>query len=403
MLEQFYRISNATGINMTIQPDGSILLAACKISVQNKGLDIEKKTSKHPSIESLKKEIDLNTPIALNICGKGILYKQSSKIEELSPNTFSQLLPNANQDDFYIQHFITGEQSFVSIIRKAEADKWIHQLTEAGFKILALSLGPFAVNAIIPQLNIYGEELVFDTHHIQRDEQGHWIKYQSEPGAKAIYPIKVETEAINEEILLPYAAAFQLVMGNQIQSVQADHAGLQKAFNHTQSNKKLQAYGGIILAVTFLLLLINFLVLTQLAASNTSLSIQLSGFTESSHNLKATEDSVKAKEALLQSLGWDGGLNKATFIDQLAANLPKEITWNELQINPPDQVGTDLQKKPVFKDRQIKLMGESANILPVNEWMARMKTKAWVKDIQLESYTFNTETNTGQFILTITY
>jgi len=39
----------------------------------------------------------------------------------------------------------------------------------------------------------------------------------------------------------------------------------------------------------------------------------------------------------------------------------------------------------------------------VNEWMARIKTKHWAKDVQLENYSFNNELNTGQFIVNITY
>jgi Tfp pilus assembly protein PilN len=53
--------------------------------------------------------------------------------------------------------------------------------------------------------------------------------------------------------------------------------------------------------------------------------------------------------------------------------------------------------------QKIEVKGISPQIIPVNEWIARIKTRRWVKGVQLESYTYNNELNTGQFILTITY
>jgi hypothetical protein len=41
--------------------------------------------------------------------------------------------------------------------------------------------------------------------------------------------------------------------------------------------------------------------------------------------------------------------------------------------------------------------GKSERIIPVNEWIARVKTQKWVKNVQLDSYTFSNELNTGQF------
>jgi Tfp pilus assembly protein PilN len=119
--------------------------------------------------------------------------------------------------------------------------------------------------------------------------------------------------------------------------------------------------------------------------------------------VKGIEDQIKAKEQKLKALGWDGGINKAILIDQLAASLPQEITWKAIEVNPVDVSGSRIQRLVMFKDGQIKVTGLSQQIIPVNEWMARVKILKWVKSVQLENFGLNQELNTGQFTINITY
>jgi len=72
-------------------------------------------------------------------------------------------------------------------------------------------------------------------------------------------------------------------------------------------------------------------------------------------------------------------------------------------VNPVDITGSRIQKAIVFSDRKIVITGYSEKIIPVNEWMARIKTKTWVKNIQLENFTYNNELNTDQFTISINY
>ena len=69
-------------------------------------------------------------------------------------------------EDFYLQNFVSGDSSFVSLIRQKDANQWIDKLNALGFTTLMLSLGPFPVQQILQQLNLYGEEVVFDGHQI---------------------------------------------------------------------------------------------------------------------------------------------------------------------------------------------------------------------------------------------
>ncbi len=402
MLEQYYRINQATGISIQIGTSGDLKIHACGLSVEKNKLTFDQKITDIASIEVLQKHFDIKL-VALNLTGKGILQKQTDLIQTIDQHNFNSIFPNANIDDFYVQNFRSGKRSFISIIRKSEANKWLQALKENGYIPLSLSLGPFSVQNIIPQLNSYDNRLVFDGNTIERHEDGDWLSWNYDGQVKAPFPIKVESEKIDEQLILAYAAAFQLILSDKVDSVVADVPELQQGWNEVITGKRLRVYGGLILAMFFILLLINFVVFSGLKQSNDQLAARVSRTEQSSVNIQSVNEQVTQKEALLDLLGWDGGVNKTALVDQVASLMPGEITLDEMTVNPVDVAKSRVQKILSFSNRQIEIRGFAQNIIPVNEWIARIKTKPWVKDIQLANYTFNNEKNTGEFLITIKY
>ena len=403
MLENYYRINQAAGISIYFGQDGAVLISACNITAKDNRLDIDKKVPELYTVEELKPHFAAKTFVALNLSGKGILQKQIEKTDEIHTGNFSQILPNANFEDFYIQNFVSGSQSFISVIRKAEADKWIDQLKDQGYSPLSLSLGPFPVQNIISQLNIYGNEVLFDGHLIERDDELQWTGYRYDPTALSPFVLKIESEVINEKLLIPYAAAFQLVLASNLDAIQAQVPSLAVEFQKKLVDNKLKVSGFGVLAFLFVLLLVNFFLFSWLNSANNKLTGQVSRSAQSTTDIQQVNDQVQQKEALLKTLGWESDMNKSTLIDQLASLLPPEITWKEAAVDPIDLSASRVQKAVVFFDRKIRITGTAEKIIPVNEWIARIKTKTWVKNVQMDSYTFNSELNTGQFIILIDY
>lgn len=403
MLRAHYRIGQAAGISINLQANGKMAIHACSVVVKDNKLDIDKKFTDLENINDLKKYLPQKTLVSINLFGKGILQKQVDRLDEINANTFAQILPNGNPEDFYIQNFVSGESSFVSIIRKAEADKWIDAVKNLRFTPLSFSLGPFPVQQVIEQLNFYDDDIVFDGHVIKRNASNEWIGYNFAAGLVAGFPLKVSTEGINENLILPYAAAFQLALSPDIELIHADVGSLQAQLDKELDNKKLRVKGFLVLVAFFVLLLINFIAFSWLTATNDELSEQLSVSAKSVNDMEGITEEIKTKEALLKTLGWDDGLNKAALIDQLASLLPDDIRLLEMGLNPIDGAATRTQRSISFYDRTIRLVGSSQSILPVNEWMARIKTLQWVKTTQMESYVFNSELGSGQFTITLTY
>lgn len=400
-LDPYYRISKVAGLSIQLANEGQ-LISLCAVEAGGNQLDITKKLTDLTALSQLKEYLPAKTVISLNLSGKGVLQRRIDKTELIDAGVFSNILPNAKPEDFYIQNFISGEYSFVSVIRKSEADRWIGQLKDLSYQPLLLSLGVFPVEQIMPQLNIYETETVIAGQQIERNEKGEWLDTQP-TGNEPQYTFKLGAEKIDQRLLIPYAAAFQLVMVNQLDAVAADAGDLHQMLQSRLAEQKLKVQGGLVLAAIFLLLLANFTFLSWLNSSNAALSEQVGKFAETSSNEQEIADRIKEKEALLHTLGWDGGMNKSILIDQVATLLPPEVRLREIAINPVDIAGSRLQKAAVFYDRKMVIAGNSGKIIPVNEWIARIKTRPWVKSIRLEDFSYNNELNTGQFTISIDY
>jgi len=400
-LDPYYRISKVTGLNIQLGSEGQ-LISLCSVEASGNQLDIIKKKTGITVLAQLKEMLPTKTVIALNLSGKGILLRRIDRAEAIDAGIFSAILPNAKLEEFYVQNFISGEYSFVSIVRKSEADRWISGLGELGFEPLMLNLGVFPVEQILSQVNIYEAEAVIAGQLVERNQKGEWVNVQSSD-TEPQFVFKLGSEKIDQSLLVPYAAAFQLVMVNQLDPIAADVKGLQQALESRLAEQKLKVQGALVLAAIFILLLANFILLSWLNSSNAALSEQVGKFAQNSNNEQQMAERIKEKEALLHTLGWDGGVNKSVLIDQVASLLPHEVKLREITVNPVDVAGSGLQKGTVFYDRKLVISGNSEKIIPVNEWIARIETRAWVKHIRLENFTYNNELNTGQFTVSIDY
>lgn len=402
-LEQYYRIRQAAGIAIHIKPDGNISIQICSVLTHENKLNVSQKNTDLNNLDELKRYLPSRLPVALNLSGRGILHKRIEKIDAINQQNFHQILPNANYGDFYVQNFISGEYSFVSLIRKNDADRWLNELKEVEFFPLMLSLGPFPVESIIGQLNLYEQDFHFNGYQVLRSESGDWTECHFGEILRSGFPIKLASEKIDEKLIIPYAAGFQLVLSEQIDAVKANVEALDFDLQNKLSANKRKTLSALGLIVLFMALIVNFTVFTSLTSSNSELSTRLSTFQQDTHNLAKLTEQVKAKEQRLTRLGWDGGINKSILIDRLAAVLPSEVTLQEITVNPAQPDKNHSGKALLFKTRAIRIRGESERILPVNEWIARMKIQKWVKNVRLEDFIYNNELKSGQFTITIDY
>ncbi|QKJ31060.1 hypothetical protein HQ865_15290 [Mucilaginibacter mali] len=404
MLKRFYHIDQATGVSINKLSDTSFEIDLCSISLSKDQLKLEKKIIGITNLDELTKQAPAGSPVAINLTGKGILTKSFEQVAAIDHSNFSRILPNANFSDFYVQHFVSGERSYVSVIRKTDADQWIARLKQIGLKPLLLSLDIFPADMVLPQLNSTVRSLCTGGYHITWDNDGEWTNVQrQEPGQKN-EPLKIDNETIGERLLLPYAAAFGLAMTGRIPLVSAIVPELSADLSNELENRKFKAGAIAVLCTIFLLLIVNFAVFSWLNDSNNELMVKVGFLTQSTSDRTNLENNIQQKELLLRNSGWHSGvLSKSILTDQMAAEMPAGIKWTSLNIDPVDNANGRTLKNISFFDRRITATGQAEQVIAVNEWIARLKTKPWLKNIRLDSYNFNQELNTGQFTLIINY
>lgn len=403
MLERFYQIDTAVGIAIHTHPDGSFIVNGCSICVKGTQLDIEKKIIGKESLKDLVKELSANSIISLNLAGKGVLTKSFELESESGSLEFATLLPGADQDEYYRQDFKSGNRLFISLIRKSEADRWITQLRTMGFNVFMLSLGPFVVDQILTQLNNYGDALIFDGYEVVLNDKKNWIKYALSQDNKAEFPFKIESERMDERLLLPYSAAFQLALHDRLTVINANANEITDVRDGWIQKRKLKAQGSGLLMVFFTLLLINFIVFNHFYKENIELQSRTSLMEKSLGDVQQQERDIKEQEAILQKLGYTGGKPKSVMIDQLCALIPNGVTLTSIEVNPVDQKKSRELRITYFTDHQIKITGSAERILNVNEWLALMGTCKWLKSTGLESYRVDPETGIGHFVIKVAY
>ncbi len=402
-ISAFLWISNCLGLELVIDPDGEATFNALSIKVEGKSLTFEKKAAGLTSLESVRTAFPDEPFSALIINGKGVLHKKIAKVSVLDEKIMGQILPNANLSDFYIQNFESGESSFVSLMRKSDADTWIARLRASGFKLLSLSFGPFSVQQVYMQLNLDQRETIFGGYRIQRDDDGCWLDWTVSSTGPATFPIKVEDELLDENILIAYGAAFQLLYFTKLNPVIAATGALEEARVTLSGNKKLQAAGLALLSIFFSLLLINFIVFSYYASQVDKISLISRNTIQERGQAQAKLNELSLDIALLDSIGYNGGLSEAQMTDQLAGNLPAGVSWRTFAISPPDEIRARNEKKLVFSDRHIHIQGECKEVGQVNTWIENARKIPWVRSIVMENYTINQESGKGEFIMLVRY
>ncbi len=404
-LEKYQWLNSCTGVELHILPDGAYDWRVCSVSLAGNSLNIDSKTEVPGDTAAVLKKFPKDKPLALTITGKGVLIRKAPAMEEIGENQLNQVFPNLEADQFYIQNFISGGQSFVSIIRREIIDGLMDVLSAEGLNILLLTIGPFTASHILKQLNTYGQEICFDGHEVQYNKEWEWTEYRYAAGKKSEFPLKIDLESIPEQYLLAYAAAFQLALYPRLAAVSLPVGQAENNLYEFQQKQQFQFRAGCILAVFFVVLLLNFLLFSYYNSANEALLSQVSQSSAGIESLRNTEKEIASNEKLLKELGWSRGVRYAWIADQLGQTVPAGLSLREIAINPLNTVETGRQRREVYDTGKIKIRGEASDPGAVNNWLYLLKGKSWVKGVNLDSFSPSSSSgdNKQEFSITISY
>ena len=394
--------AGSNGAEINLKSDGSCSIRVVKLSLSKKLIQIESKKEYSGSLAEVLKN-DFSGPLALTITGKGLLIKKTTRLEQVTEQGLQHLFPQMKLSEFYVQHFPTGAYSFIAIMRKEIVDSVISAFKLKSVDILLLSLGPFVVDQVIPQINSYGEQLKFDGHHITFDGDKNWLEYSFALDAKSGFPLKIDMEHMPENYLLAYAAAFQLILHEQLNLIEVLSTEIKQNLIDYSAKLKFKKHGMLILMFFFILLMLNFLVFNYYNSDNQELMSKAGQKSYDFENRQKLEEDVKIKESMVKRLGWNKGYSYAYLCDQIGQTLPKEIKLEEMQVNSLSGTGSGLLKVPQLDNGSMRIKGETSSIYAVNNWIYTLKEKQWVKEVKLEKYMTDDQKGAQVFTLFLSY
>jgi hypothetical protein len=402
LLSLNHNLTACAGAEVHVKQDGSYDVRLLRLSLHKKLIQIDAK--KRYSGSSAKIITDsLAEPLAITITGKGVLIKKTNRLDVISEGTLQHLFPTFKLAEFYMQHFAAGEHSYISIIRKEIADAVIEAFKKQGVEVFMLSLGPFVVDQVIPQINSYEGILKFDGHQVTLNADKTWTAYTYDAEVKSAFPLKIDIEKMPEEFLVAYATAFQLILNDKLELVEVESEQVSQKLSELMAKQKFKKYGAAALFFFFGLLMLNFLVLSAYNSNNQELMSKAGQQSYIYENRQKLEEEVKGKENLVKKLGWNKGYSYAYLCDQIGRSVPKEVLLDELSINSLFGGSTGLIKETPLETGRLIIKGQTSSIYAINDWIYDLQQKSWVKNVQLEKYTADDQKQAQVFTILLKY
>lgn len=329
-----------------------------------------------------------DVPVSLLLQGKGILLKSvlQSQLTNNRETDIQQVFPAYNPQDFYVLLHSGGEVCWIALIRRELLDALVNGLLEKQIRLVEVSIGPFVLDNVLQQLNVYNGVYVFDGHRIATDEDGGWIGYDFNAENHARFKTKIGTTHIEQEYLVAYAMAFHTLMGEFVRSYALEQPALTIGMDEARQQIKFKNNSLLLLGVVFLLLIISTLFFSYYQGENDRLKGQVGQQQFSGAEVKERSQAVAHYEQLLKELGWNGGISKAWLLDQLGVSLDRHVgvQLTALQINPAAQRKRGNGKESPRDLRNIMVVtGRCVSLDGLNTWVRALENTGWVDRLNM--------------------
>jgi hypothetical protein len=396
---RFTELHKVLGIELRLASDQLWSCRSCLVLKEKKRLQIEHLDERIGTLVEVLADLPKRFPIALTLTGKGIVNKQFKLTEAFTnEKVFQQAFPSAEAKDFYRQ--VHHEKDFysIAITRRSLIDELCGKLDNAGFTILSLSIGGLPALQIVNQLNSYDPLVVFDGHRFEFTADRLFVGYSYDADSVARFPLKIGGEPMPERQLMAYAAAFQLLLSQQLEPIVVDVETVNDRLNLFLVDANLKNNAVVFGSVIFFLLLFSFCLFSYYNGLNAKLSQQVGAQVSSSAQTEILKNNVAISEASLKNLDWNGGYNFGKLIDEICAMMPRQLALNKLSMN---DFSTGQEKNERIPN--IKINGTTQNLTAVNNWIFELKEKQWVKTVKLLKYQDDVNANCYAFSIMITY
>lgn len=336
-------------------------------------------------------------PLLITVNGKGIITKKVmfSENDSLELNELvRQHLPTINGTDFYVQFYKNANSTgYLAICRKELIDDLLKQFSEVKAEIVNVFIGPLIANAISPLTVSYNSVYTSAFKlHLLNGEVDEILPFNKENDEE----LSFENIKVPSSCLISFAGGFSYLT-RQSNYVSGDPALSGLLNSHLEKNKIRVLLAGCIIFI-FLVSVVNSVFFFQKFEESNALGVELNLYESKNSQITQLLENYQKKKNLIEQTGIFENKRLSVYADKLAASLPGDVVLRELYFNP--EIGeTEEDSLISFQSDMLIIKGNCNKSLLLNEWVNVLKSQAFVKSVNLESFIYNSEGYLPNFIL----
>ncbi len=399
------RLKTSTGIEITLLPDGKLLIHTGTLISEKNRAKKEKENSNIQSIDELVQKIGINIPVSIVINGMGVLVKKTDE-GFTENNMLSSILPNVNPSDFYYQLTGSKPNTFISIARKETVHSLLDQLAAKGFKILQFTLGFAPIHNIVPFWKPENKQpLETGLFSLQTDNQlqltGFLQKAEPTTDRFSLTEFQVANQYVHGSTLLAFSAALSLIADDLTKPAPIESETIKLARKEYRNYKYFKIAGWTVLTSILLILLINFLFFNYYFEHNKELQAFQLVSQEQIIQHKKAQLQLKNKELFLEKSGWLKKGKFSFYADRIASLTPANTTLTSLAVFPVK--GMAVSDYGAFQNRRdtIQVNGICNDPVELNQYINNLKLINEFREVSIRDYHIKKEDETGIFFIEI--
>lgn len=396
-LKSIFRVNTVQVIELVLdEADGKVEVVVTKLKKESRNIKIVSSGFLHfEAITSAIDQLDKRLPSILVVSGNIVLNKVKTA-ESSNQIDISEVIPSDDQLFVYQAAQIKKGKAF-SIIRKEEASEILKLLED--FKILDLWIGPQPLlhfqESLPRNLAILtrGYQIIFtvDASVVIEEKELGWDK-----GNRGDKTIQVAGQRIDPDSLPGFSAGALFFLG-----IHGDAKNIQKLdeikadFKFERLSQIIGWSGALLLLV---LLLVNFLVFSQMNSHNNQLRFSSSESEYSLQLIDSLETELAGKRSFFSTSGLGESSKVSFFADRIGYITPEGIAFESLVVFP--EVKNDDENSYQFDRLSITIRGRSKNSSVLNLYINQLRGLDWVSDVKVLPYKEN-KAGIGDFELVL--
>ena len=341
------------------------------------------------------KSIPRNIPIYIHISGDGILIRKTKEFAE--DESLSDVLPGFDRHNYYYQiNPINNGESILSLARKDSVKKWLSELSAYHFRISGLFIGPFPFLTLISNFSDLSEKLIIGYYQINLSEGN--VKEVIRREYLEDIPVTLfgEKHSMLDAISLSCGVlAFKKHMSFSFND-QTFTLGFKEATSFLIQKILLKW----VLAMLFIMLLMNYFIFENLYTKKDNLQNELVANENMLTNLSRMKEEIELKQSFINDNKLNDFYYLSYFSDQIATVTTDGILLEKLDFNP--LLKSIKKEQPIlFRSNVLIVHGVAKSIDSYQNFLSDLENKPWHIDLISQQYVYTPGKSTANFQLEI--